>query len=283
MELLKNIKIQILQRLDWIKIYLTTAVTIYAVVCGLDIANKNFHNPLVVCIQWLLSWHPFVIFSTLSIFLLIISIMEKVKLGSYFQIKKKAEEAEQKLELLNNNIEELFNGLLMVFTNNELDFGANEQNHERISLYLAKKNQNSDIEHLYPMARYSGNPEYRKKQQRKQYPVNIGCIGEAYRNGYCYDGNVDENKSKQQYGYSDTGYNAIKMKSQTYAAIALKDVNNNVIGILVAESIDSNWQPSGLKDKLQKQAEYYAKIYTTLKDYIDSKVNTGDPQKGEIW
>ena len=73
--------------------------------------------------------------------------------------------------------------------------------------------------------------------------------------------------------YSSNEYQEIRMKSKTYAACSLKDKQNKVIGILVAESLDENWQVSNIKQKLEKQAKYYSEIYITLKDYIENKVN----------
>ena len=273
----------ILSHLDWLKIILSFISSIYGVSCSINLQNIEVVHPFLIFLRWLLSWHSLTLFIISSSLLLIISIIEKVKLGSYAKIRSKLKDTESKLSILNNNIKELFEGLLMSFANSELNFSNQNGNNERISLYLVKKNFDNNFLHLYPIARYASNPEYRKII-RSQYSINKGCIGKAYSEDWHYDGNVDENKCIESYGYTTDEYKDIRMKSKTYASIALKDTRNNIIGILVVESIIQNWMSERtLKSKLSNQAKYYAEICITLKEYIDSKALINNQGRNMPW
>lgn len=283
----KNILIKIwnfiLDYLDCIKIVLSSIAAIYGVTCGLQLNTKEFNHPIMIFCQWLLDFHPFAIFLISSLLLLIIAIVEKFKLGSYAQIRKKLKEAECKLKYLRNNIRELFEGLLMSFANGELSFTSPNGNNERISLYIAQKDADANIKYLYPIARYASNPEYRKIRRNK-YSVNKGCIGKAYHEDWHYVGNMDENISIEIYNYTTDEYNAIRMKSRTYAAITLKDNRNNVIGILVAESVKGNWMSEkSLKQKLSHQAKYYSEICMAFSEYIAPSVLLNDKERNMPW
>lgn len=282
-KLFKNLWQGILEHLDWLKIVLSFITSIYGVSCGINLNTFQFNHPLFIFIQWILNWHALTLFIISSILLFIISIVEKIKLGSYSQIRKNLRNAECKLEILNNNIKELLEGLLMSFANSELNFSNQNGNNERISLYLLKEDSELNLQHLYPIARYASNPEFRKTR-RSQYSINKGCIAKAYNEDWCYDGNVDENKCIEIYGYTTDEYNAIRMKSRTYAAITLKNIKNNVIGVLVVESIQANWMSERtLKTKLFNQAKYYAEICTILNEYIDSKVLVNNKERNMPW
>lgn len=279
----KNIWKWILTYLDWLKIILSSLVSVYGVACGLSFATREFSHPLMIFLQWAISFHPLSIFIISSILLLIITIIEKIKLGSYAQIRKNLKDTEGKLRFLRNNIRELFEGLLMSFANNELSFDTQIGNTERISLYLVQKDENNNIQHLYPIARYASNPEYRKTRRNK-YSINKGCVGKAYHEDWHYVGNMDENTAIEHYNYTTDEYNVIRMKSKTYAAISLKDNRNNIIGILVVESMQEDWMlERTLKQKLSNQSKYYSEICMTLSDYIEPSVLLNDKERNMPW
>lgn len=280
---LGNIWIGILTYLDWLKIVLSSITSVYGVACCLSFTTREFSHPVMIFLQWVISFHPLFIFFISSILLLIISIIEKIKLGSYAQIRTKLKDTKKKLIFLRNNIRELFEGLLMSFANNELNFDSQNGNNERISLYLVQKDENNNIQHLYPIARYASNPEYRKTR-RNNYSINKGCVGKAYHEDWHYIGNMDENTAIEHYNYTNDEFNAIRMQSKTYAAISLKDNRNNVIGILVVESMQKDWMlERTLKQKLSNQSKYYSEICMALCDYIEPSVLLNDKERNMPW
>lgn len=271
---------KILDVIGWSKIIFQMLSGIYGSFLALDLTRVLVSNhPAISFFYWILSFHPLKIFLILQVVLCFIAIAEKSTIGSYTKLKQELKEKEEKLEILNNNIRELFDGLLMSFANAELEFGTHEQNQERISLYFAKKDKKHNIDYLYPIGRYSSNQAYRSTR-RSKYSINKGCIGEAYQNDYCYNGNVTIEKCLNDYSYTQEEYNAMRMKSKTIAAISIKDDSNRVIGVLVAESQDESWLSNTIKRKLEKQVKYYAKICITLNNYINDKVEI--TQKGDI-
>lgn len=111
---------------------------------------------------------------------------------------------------------------------------------ERISVY---KHESSQFV-LYH--RYSEDPEFRKPG-RPFYPENEGCIGRAYREGKCEKSDLpcpdtrerDYKIAQQKEFYipEDISGN-FKMKSRSYAAYALYDLNHrNKIAVIVFESL----------------------------------------------
>lgn len=279
---LETLFYRFLDFIGWSKIFIQSISGIYGVIITLDTSKiLAGSHPVEIFFHWLLFKHPLIIFFATLVILFLYAIIEKCAIGSYSKLKKELRVKEEKLEILNNYIKELFEGLLMSFANAELSFGAQGQNKERISLYLVKKDQSNNIDYLYPIARYSSNPCFRNVR-RSKYSVTKGCIGEAYKNDYCYNGNITKEECTGLYLYTEEEYSAMRMKSKTIAAMAVKDKENRVIGILVAESMEEKWQMTTIKRKLEKQSKYYAEICVKLSDYIDSKVDSKENIKGEM-
>ncbi len=271
-----------LDLIGWSKIVMQSFSGLYGTLSAIDAAKILCgEHPAEIFFHWLLFSHPLRIFLFTQVLLLFIAIAEKITIGSYTRLKRELKRKDAKLDVLYNNMKELFDGLLMSFANAELAFGTHEQNQERISLYLAKKDKNNDIDYLYPIGRYSSNPDFRSKR-RSRYSINKGCIGEAYRNGYCYNGSITPEECLNKYSYSEDEYKAMRMKSKTVAAISIKDKSDRVIGVLVAESQEISWLSGTIKRKLEKQAKYYAEICMTLKDYIDDKTESKFNKKGDM-
>lgn len=274
--MLKQRAIQLFYRFvdffGWVKIPIATLATIYSILVTIDTNSIlcGFH-PAIVFLHWFIFDHKFIWLITSLSILTFIAILEKCAIGSYTKLKQELKEKEEKLDILNNYIKELFDGLLMSFANAELAFGTHEQNQERISLYLAKKDNNNNIDYLYPIGRYSSNPTFRNVR-RSRYSVKKGCIGEAYKNDFCYNPNITLEECLKKYSYTKDEYKAMRMKPKTIAAISVKDKSNRVVGVLVAESQEKSWLSGSIRRKLEKQIKYYADICTILKDYIDDKV-----------
>ncbi len=271
-----------LDTVGWAKILIQGISGIYGTFSAIDLSRVlSGEHPAEVFFHWVLLSHPLRIFIIAQVILLFIAITEKFAIGSYTKLKLEIKEKDDKLDILNNNIKELFEGLLMSFANAELAFGTQEQNQERISLYLAKRDTDNNINYLYPIGRYSSNPNFRNVR-RSRYSIDKGCIGEAYKNDYCYNGNVTEEECINLYSYSPEEYNSMRMKSKTIVAISVKDKENQIIGVLVAESKEENWQITTIKRKLEKQVKYYAEICIKLKDYINSKVDSKSNITGDM-
>ena len=271
-----------LDTVGWAKILIQGISGIYGTFSAIDLSRVlSGEHPAEVFFHWVLLSHPLRIFIIAQVILLFIAITEKFAIGSYTKLKLEIKEKDDKLDILNNNIKELFEGLLMSFANAELAFGTQEQNQERISLYLAKRDTDNNINYLYPIGRYSSNPNFRNVR-RSRYSIDKGCIGEAYKNDYCYNGNVTEEECINLYSYSPEEYNSMRMKSKTIVAISVKDKENQIIGVLVAESKEENWQITTIKRKLEKQVKYYAEICIKRKDYINSKVDSKSNITGDM-
>lgn len=278
----KQLFYKVVDFFGWIKIPITTLATIYSILVTIDTNHILCgSHPAIAFLHWLIFEHKFALLITFLCILTFIAVLEKCAIGSYTKLKRELKEKEDKLEILNNYIKELFDGLLMSFANAELAFGTHEQNQERISLYLAKKDSNNSIDYLYPIGRYSSNPNFRNVR-RSRYSVKKGCIGEAYKNDYCYNPNITPEECLKKYSYTEDEYNAMRMKPKTIAAISVKDKFNRVVGVLVAESQEISWLAGTIKRKLEKQAKYYADICTILKDYIDDKVENKLSKKGDM-
>ena len=190
----------------WIKLVLQGFAVMYGVLCTIDVSNVLIgEHPAIIFSRWILLSHPLRIFIIIQIILLLIAIIEKATMKSYSKLIKQLADKEEKLKILNNNMKELFDGLLMSFANAELSFGRTEQNQERISLYLAKKDNNNNINYLYPFGRYSSNPNFRSTR-RKKYSIHKGCIGEAYKNDYCYNRNITKAICINKYHYTNDEY-----------------------------------------------------------------------------
>lgn len=268
--------------IGWSKIFIQGIAAFYGAISAIDLTKVlSGEHPTEVFLHWFLFSHPLRIFIVAQAILMFIAVAEKIAIGSYTRLKKELKEKEEKLDILNNNIKELFEGLLMSFANAELAFGSQEQNQERISLYLAKRNTSNNIDYLYPIGRYSSNPNFRNVR-RSRYSIDKGCIGEAYKNDYCYNGDVTEDECINLYSYSQDEYNSMRMKPKTIVAMSVKDKENRVIGVLVAESKEKNWQITTIKKKLEKQVKYYAEICIKLNDYINSKVDSKSNIKGDM-
>ena len=93
------------------------------------------NHPFFDFVKWVLCSHPLLIFLIISVLLIVIAIIEKCKGGSYANLKKELIKNRRKLELLDDNLKEILVGQLIAFGRNELGFGNENLNKERLTLY----------------------------------------------------------------------------------------------------------------------------------------------------
>lgn len=278
-----NIKEIIICNLDTIKIVLTIFASIFGVITGCDLESHWAlpNHPFFDFVKWLLCSHPLLVFLLISILLIIIAFVEKYKGGSYANLKKESLKNRKKLELLDDNLKEILTGQLIAFGRNELGFGSKNLNQERLTLYWVDPEE-KDTQWLYQLARFSSNPMYEKSKSKK-YSVKKGCIGQAYRHDWCFDANVTDGTSKSKYNYTDEELNSINMKSHTYAACKIKDNDNKIYGVLVAEHLEKcAWDGNAIKTKLKLQAERLAKMLKILNVYIKNRYKDNN-EGGTQW
>ena len=158
-----KIKEFIVYNLDTIKIVLTILASIFGVITGCDLKNNwNLQNhPVFDFVKWVLCSHPLLIFLLISVLLIVIAIIEKCKGGSYANLKKELIKNRRKLELLDDNLKAILVGQLIAFGRNELGFGNENLNKERLTLYWVVPEE-KETKWLYQLARFSSNPIYDK-------------------------------------------------------------------------------------------------------------------------
>lgn len=274
-----KIKEFIVYNLDTIKIVLTILASVFGVITGCDLKNNwNLQNhPFFDFVKWVLCSNPLLIFLIISVLLIVIAIIEKCKGGSYANLKKELIKNRRKLELLDDNLKEILVGQLIAFGRNELGFGNENLNKERLTLYWVDPEE-KETKWLYQLARFSSNPIY-DKSKSKRYSIEKGCIGQAYKHDWCFDSSVTDGSSKSKYNYTDEELSLINMKSHTYAACKIIDNDNNIYGVLVAEHLERNaWVEEDIKSKLQLQAMRLSKMLKILNVYIKNRYK--DNNKG---
>lgn len=152
---------------------------------------------------------------------------------------KKIEKTQQGYsELLNYNLITLFNSL-------------NFNNSERISVY--KHDEKASVFTL--LSRHSKNPKYKKKG-RAIYPDDQGCIGRAFSEGKHSISDLPAHTTKKYQEIMHSEYNMSKdivsklaMPTRAYAAFAIANMYDIMLGVIVFESI----HPDGLdNDKIDE-------------------------------
>ncbi len=207
--------------------------------------------------------------------------MEQIKGGSYAKVKQELNINRKKLELLDDNLKDILIGQLMAFGRNELKFGNENLNKERLTLYWVDPEE-KETNWLYQLARFSSDPTY-EKSKSKRYSIDKDCIGQAYKQDWRFDSNVTDGISKSKYNYSEQELSLINMKSHTYAACKIKDSENKIYGVLVAEHIDKKaWDEEIIKSKLQLQAERLSKMLKILNVYIKNRYKDNN-EGGTQW
>ena len=138
----KQLFYKIVDFFGWIKIPITTLATIYSILVTIDTdAILCGSHPAIAFLHWSIFEHKFALLISFLCILTFIAILEKFAIGSYTKLKQELKEKEDKLEILNNYIKELFDGLLMSFANAELAFGTKK------TMFILK-NEDIDMDKL---------------------------------------------------------------------------------------------------------------------------------------
>jgi hypothetical protein len=132
----------------------------------------------------------------------------------------------------------------------------------RLTIYI-HNGQNSFIS----FGRYSPNPLLNKKG-RPSLPEHEGCIGRAWQNAWCFEGDLTQRLARKDYKVSKASQDVMRMKSKFYAAKRI-DAQNIAIAILVFESMNPNrFQENHIKDILDKEEPYLANLLEGLRCHI---------------
>lgn len=200
-------------------------------------------------------------------------------LGSHITvslIKKQHKEVKESCEMLKQDRDSKSINCYRLFSNylygyyDRFDLTAQE----RVSLYKL------DMDQFLCIGRYSDNEMYNSKPSRL-YSKDEGCISKAWELGKIQDANLPDPESKldewvkyniDKYNFSDDVLRNIKMKSRSLYCFRLKNIQNEIIAVIVFESVS----PDGLKfGKLDRFFNDYEKknithLIESLKKHIPS-------------
>lgn len=193
----------------------------------------------------------------------------KVLQKSLNELKAEITETRDQIGEVGNNIKFLFDGLLLNLSK-KLDFKQGDQ--ARISIYVYEAESSQFI----PCGRYSPNPELRKPG-RTAYPDRQGCIAKGWQNGWHYDDEFPDTKTRHQnhcsaqYGIPKEVHNGLKMMSLVYAVKRLDDAAGNPLAVMVIESTKKDqFDPNQLQADLETVADDFSQMIATLRQHIPS-------------
>jgi hypothetical protein len=170
--------------------------------------------------------------------------------------KLKIEQATREIEKLRIIYTEIFESEIQILFG-YLSLGSTE----RISIYKFTKINND--EKFFLLARYSINPEF-KKIGRSFYPVDQGCIAEAWQHGKSSMSLTDPKKDEPKYFGEQVSYGVpievaheFKMKAATYVGLSLQNhIANSRKAIIIFESTKAKQnKPNAPLDPLKIKAE----------------------------
>lgn len=197
---------------------------------------------------------------------LVLSILGSICNRSIRILKKQVAELKRENEVIADNIRNLFDGYLYQLSS-QLGFGADGKSDERITIYI-----DSGSGYFVPFGRYSADPQL-AKAGRPQYPVNQGCIGEGWKNGWHFVNNLGKNRryiknTKDRYSMSEVTINSLSMKSELYA---VKRINNGVrpLAVIVVECLRRDkFDSRHLKNILDREEGVISELIGKLKQHI---------------
>ena len=158
------------------------------------------------------------------------------------------------------DIEELVLGYLLTIAE-QLSFGAEEGEFERITLYFHLDGEGEGDEMFLPFKRHSTNPQLKKKG-RDAYPVTQGVIGEAWRKGsHCEESLPDPEAQWKEYvsrlegqGFSKQDVQRLRMQSRFLYGWRVKDTTaKNWLAVIVVEATKpSRWSREEIEQVFRK-------------------------------
>lgn len=217
-------------------------------------------------------------FYPLCLFVLLVALEQFIKFKNDKTIRELEEknnscnterdEALSKLNLITQNIEQLFIGQL-VDLSQKLQFGTNNTNSERITLYI-----HDGKDSFVPCGRYSANPVF-EKRGRTKIPDTEGIIAKAWQNGWHFQENFDKNNCKEC-NISVATYQNFNMKSVVLASIRLGIDSTKIAVIVVESNIKDRFNEKDIKDLLEGSICYIARTVHKFYEYIPSLKNAKD-------
>lgn len=189
-------------------------------------SHPDWKGPLTVAGNYV---HP--VFWTAAAGLLTLAVLRRWAGLSYSALLKRANRAQELEDMIGENIYALVDGMLLGFAK-KLNLQVNDQS--RLTLYVKSENSR-----LTTMGRYATNP-MDSGGDPHQVNANEGCVGVAWRDGWCYQADLGEwnayarNCVAQGVGRVMTA--APKMKSRFVSALRVDDGNAMPFAVLVLES-----------------------------------------------
>lgn len=181
-------------------------------------------------------------------------------------LKRQIVELKRENEVLADNIRNLFDGYLYQLSS-QLGFGSDGISDERITIYI-----DSGSGYFVPFGRYSANPQL-AMAGRAQYPVNQGCIGRGWTNGWHFENNLGRSRSyvkntRTRYSMSEATINGLSMRSELYA---VKRINSGVqpLAVIVVECLRRDkFDSRHLKSILDREEGVISELIGKLKQHI---------------
>lgn len=189
------------------------------------------------------------------------------------QLKVRLGELEDEAKLLTENIRNLLDGYLFNLASHKLGFGSRVSKCERITLYVQDSGKC-----FVPVGRYASNPD-NQSRGRTSYPINQGCIHEAWANGWYFDDSFPDPVEDStgyiakhaMFGVPKTTADKLTMKSRQYCGCRIMDERGkHPIAVLVVESTDQGrFTETELRDALSNgEQQYLSNMVQTLLPYI---------------
>lgn len=210
----------------------------------------------------------FFYFSLLISIVVIILSLFSIKYGDNFKkVKERLRISEAKNELLQNNIRELFDGILIKIHK----IIVNSHNDTRISIYY-----HTEVDGFIMIGRYSPNPTL-NIAGRGSYPSGEGIIAEGWKNSWAFED--FRNKTAEQRieifktKYAMVNPERLTMNPVQIAALRLtgpSDIPSKInLGVIVVETMNSGLCQEGpLQDILKEQSDYLATTIRVLQEFI---------------
>ena len=190
----------------------------------------------------------------LSLLLAILAVIKFYVDNRLSEIYKKQAELLEKLETISENTNNLINGFLLSISK-KLEFQEGDKS--RLSLYI-----HDGSNQFVRCGRYSPDPKL-NIPGRPSYPDNEGCIGDGWRDGWCYNNNGVSFKMPK------FKYTKLAMKSNLIIVMRIDTIDSKPMALLVLECIDARrFDEDFAKNKLLPLKDEIATIISNLKDFI---------------